>query len=384
VEAATVPEPEALLAQAVEATGLEDMGPDGWQEGLGVLVDDANRHGELSELGLAVFTSWVRRRLRNRLRVIDWAHRHPDEVSAPVTAPLVVTGLGRSGTTYLLELLSADPANRALMKWEATDCVPPPESAGFDTDPRITACITETEQTYDAVPQMRAVHYERGDGPTECLALLGQSFLGPDFSGLFTLPEYARGSVTDDQRPAYTFHRIALGVLQSRAPGSWTLKDPWHPLGYDALFECYPDARVVVLHRDPVAVIPSMAALSIATAPDAMRVTRVHPEHWGRQSLTMLGEVADRDLSARERFPRDAFLDLAYTDLLDDPVATVERIYAFAGRDFSQPAESAVRRHIGNRPQHQYGVHRYSAAEVGLTAEQISERFAGYTAAFPH
>ncbi len=40
------------------------------------------------------------------------------------TGPIIVTGLGRSGTTLLHELLACDPDNRAPLLWELVDTVP--------------------------------------------------------------------------------------------------------------------------------------------------------------------------------------------------------------------------------------------------------------------
>lgn len=367
---------ERFVEEAVGTTGFEEFGPGGWREALDVLVDSANTDGRLSELGTAVFSSWVRERLVNRLRLVDWAQRNPDECSRPVVAPLIVTGLGRSGTTFFQELLAADPANRSLMKWEAEDPVPPPETATFDSDPRIARCIESTEAIFSAVPALKAAHYEPGDGPIECRMLLGQAFRASDFPGLFTLPSYVEWWLADDQRPAYAIHRLALGVLQSRAPGAWMLKDPWHVLALDAMLEAYPDARVVVLHRDPVNVVASLAALSAATTPDLMRVAPVPPSHWGNQALHMLATANRRATTARERLPGNQFLDLDYEDFVSRPMATIEATYAFAGRPFGPSAESAVASALANRPQHRHGVHAYSLEEFGLTPGQVRERFA--------
>lgn len=376
-----LPSSDRLIDDAVETGGVSDFGPGGWREGLEALLDSAAQ-ADLNELGAALFTSWLRDRLRRRLEVVDWADRHRDECGGDVEDPLFVTGLGRSGTTFSLELLAADPANRTLGKWEAEDPVPPPEAATFTTDPRIAACVARTEQIYDAVPALRAVHYERGDGPTECLALLGLAFRGCDFPGLFTLPGYMGWWLRADQRPAYEIHRAGLAVLQSRAPGPWVLKDPWHLLALDVLFDTYPGARVVVLHRRPSSVVPSLAGLSATTGADAMRNTPVPPAYWGQQYLEALGTAADRHLESREALPPDRFLDLSYEELVADPVATVATIYAFAGRSWTAAAESAVADLVVQRPKGRYGVHAYTLEGFGLTEGDVDARFASYTAAY--
>ena len=252
---------EQLVARACEETGLADFGPFAWRDGLEALFDAAAAEADLNEVGLGVFASWVHRRLVNRLRVIDWVAHHPELRGERVERPLFVVGMLRTGTTLLCELLAKDPANRPLMKWEGLSSVPPPERADFASDPRIAKAIAEVEFQYRMVPKLRAVHFEPGDGPTECVALLTQSFRAQDFFGLLHVPSFVAWYRACDLRPAYDYHRLSLQLLQSRAPGRWSLKAPGHLHALDALMAVYPDARLIVTHRDPSEVVPSSASL---------------------------------------------------------------------------------------------------------------------------
>jgi hypothetical protein len=373
-----LPTANGFADAAVEATGLDDFGPPGWRQGLEVLVGSAAEQGQLSALGQAVFSAWVHQRLVNRLRLVDWAKAHPDECGRPVEVSIIITGLGRSGTTFFQDVLSADPGSRSLMKWETEEPLPPPEAATFTTDPRIARCVETTEKMYAGVPAMRAAHYEAGDRPIECRMLLGLAFRSRDFSGLFTLPSYDAWWLADDQRPAYTIHRLALSVLQSRAPGQWVLKDPFHLLALDVVLETYPDALVVVLHRDPVKNVASSAALSLAANADLMRVDPAPTSYWGQKSLEVLAGVAKRAKEARAELPSERFLDLQYDDLVADPAAVAARVYAACRRPFTAEIESAIADRVAARPQHQHGVHQYSAEQFGLTEAQIRERFEEY------
>jgi Sulfotransferase family len=44
-----------------------------------------------------------------RLRAQEWIRRHPEILQETITAPIVVVGMMRSGTTLLQRLLAADP-----------------------------------------------------------------------------------------------------------------------------------------------------------------------------------------------------------------------------------------------------------------------------------
>ena len=369
---------DELVERAMVASGRDQMGQHAWRDGLSVLVDSANTEADLNRFGVELFESWVGERLRNRLRLIDWTIRHPEVSDQPVTSPLVIVGMLRTGSTILLELLAADPANRALMKWEALDSIPPPQAATFETDPRIARWVEVMETTYAMVPALKAVHWEPGDGPTECVALLGQSFRSQDWLGLFHVPSYVDWYLSTDLSPAYSFHRQALQVLGSQAPGTWVLKAPGHLLALDALVDTYPDARIVVLHRDPLRTVASAVSLSTTSIPNAVTADLDTTDHWGPLWLRMLGEMVDRLADFRKRRPEARIMDLHYAELVADPIAAVEEIHRWFGGELSVTGAEAARRHLANHRQGTHGSHRYTLEDAGLTTAQVERRFAQY------
>ncbi len=370
-----------FVEQACRQTGLDDFGCEGWREGLERLVDSINGEARLNRDGRQIFSLQVGARLADRLRIVDWAKAHPEPCSRPIERPLFVTGMLRTGTTFVSALLHCDPRNRSLMKWEVHDPIPPPERESFTSDPRIAKAVAQAEWRYDQLPLMRAVHYEPGDGPTECVFLLGQSFRSQEFSGLYKVPSYSRWHHSADLRPAYRHHRQALQVLQSRAPGRWCLKAPGHCFGLGAILELYPDARVLVTHRDPVESVPSAALPSVAG-----RSLEIHedldPRYWGEEWLRVLGESVERMMEFRDAHPELRVCDLFFEDLNRDPIGEMRRIYAFFGDALEPAAEAAMRRHVERRPRHQYGKVAYTPEDFGLDAGRIRERFARYTRRF--
>ena len=185
------------------------------------------------------------------------------------------------------------------------------------------------------------MHWEPGDGPTECVALLTQSFRAQDWHGLFRVPSYIEWFHACDMQPAYDYHRLSLQVLQSHAPGRWSLKAPGHLLALDALVATYPDARIVVLHRDPARTVASSASLSVTARPDSLSAST--PErYWGPMWVDVLGTMVDRLIEHRDRHGDERFLDLHYHELVDDPVGAVARIYTYFGETLSPEAEDLM------------------------------------------
>ena len=111
-------------------------------------------------------------------------------------------------------------------------------------------------------PRLRAIHHEEPDGPTECITLMSQDFKSLSWEAISNVPTYGRWLLQVDQRSAYEYHRLALQVLQNGGVrGRWTLKSPHHALNLEALTAVYPDARLVLLHRDPVVLCASVCSL---------------------------------------------------------------------------------------------------------------------------
>jgi hypothetical protein len=370
-----------LIETAERETGLRDFGEGAWRDGLEVLLDSAAHEAQLNEIGQHILRSWIHLRLVNRLRVVDWVKRHPEMQDQRIERPLIVLGMLRTGTTILCELLAQDPRNRPLMKWEGLDCCPPPQSATFRSDPRIRIAVEEVERTYSAVPKLKAVHYEPGDGPTECVALLGQSFRSQDWIGLFHVPSYCRWFQACDMLPAYEYHRSCLQLLQSQAPGRWSLKAPGHMLALDALMTVYPDARLIVTHRDPLKTVASSVSLSVTSRPETLTAADIDG-YFGPLWLDILSTMVDRMMDYRERIGSDRFYDLHYLDFVADPIRAVQGIYDHFGETLTAEARTAMRQHLARNPKGQHGSHRYTLEDFGLSETEVHDRFARYRERF--
>lgn len=367
-----------LVAQAMERTGLADLGHPQAREGLERLVDSAVHEARLSELGVLGLAGALVEAVANRLRVVEHVRLHPEVTTAPITAPVIVVGHFRAGTTLLSNLLDQDPANRALLRWEAGDCVPPPVPAERRRGPRVEAAQAGTDMLEALNPAIRGIHHEDADSPTECIAVLGQAFQSLSWEAIANLPSYAAWWRGADSRPAYNYHRSALQVLQSGGTtGRWTLKSPHHALALDAVSDAYPDAHLVVLHRDPVVLAASVCSLigtMSGTFSDVDHTDYVR-EHWTQTLEDSIAAVED----FRARRPDRPLHDVAYADLVSDPVSTVGSLYDRMGIVAGDGAWSAMSAHVEKHPRGSFGGHRYDLAGYGLVEAELRERFSDYS-----
>jgi hypothetical protein len=371
---------DQLVDCARERTGLVDFGDDAMWEGLDVLVSALNHEAELNDVGRQGFEDTIVDNLANRLRVTDWLTRHPRLLRAPVERPVVIIGPMRSGTTLLSRLLHQDPGLRSLMKWEALNSVPPPDAATFERDPRIQAA-KRGERILNALnPGIEIVNESRADAPTECIEIFSQDYKCYLWDGLARVPTYGAWLRNCDYTSAYAYHRRVLQLLQSRAPGRWSLKSPAHRLAIDVLAQTYPDALFIETHRDPVTVVASTCSLVYWTSriyTDADHRPYI-AEHW----TDVVEQMADRVNSFRDEHGDARFLDVHYAQLVRDPIAVMRRVYSFLGRELTDSLEAAMRAYITANPQGKHGRHVYRLRELCLDRAELEGRFATHVARY--
>ena len=114
---------EDLLTAAREQSGLSDFGDPSFREGLDVLVEAWNHEAKLTLGGMGRVAASTVATLVNRLKVEDYVKANPQLLDAPIAKPTFVFGLPRTGTTVAINLLTADPASRAFLRWEALNPV---------------------------------------------------------------------------------------------------------------------------------------------------------------------------------------------------------------------------------------------------------------------
>jgi hypothetical protein len=372
---------DALMAQAVAATGLDDFGPADFLDGLHAYCASLSDEADLSELGTAAVGGSIVSSLANRLRVVDWATHHPEVTDEAIDAPIVVIGMFRAGTTLLSYLLDQDPANRPLLGWEAADSVPPPGPATLRRGPRVDAARQRAALLDQLNPAARIVHHEEPDGPTECISVMGQDFKSLSWEAISNVPSYHEWLLAADHTSAYRYHRLVLQVLQSGgARGRWALKSPHHAIALNALVTVYPDARLVLLHRDPTVLCASVCSLirTLSSTFTDADYTSYIAAHW----TGMLQESVDRIERFRGAHPERAVLDVQYADLVGSPVGTIARIYGALGLELAPPARAAVEAYAAAHPKGEFGTHRYDLREFGLDEGELRARFAPYTARY--
>jgi hypothetical protein len=371
-----------LIARARRQTGLVDFGDASFEEPLQKLLRACGEEGELSLFGRFA-TRWdAVRFLSNLLRLHEEERRAPEILDQQIERPIFIAGLPRSGTTFLHSLLAQDHTNLVPRVWQLIHPYPlDGPGAGPDLRPRRVA--RQLRMFGMLAREFRRMHPIDASSPQECSEITAHVFASLRFDTTYRIPSYRRWLDQTGHLDAYRFHKRFLQHLQHQAgaAGRWVLKCPDHIFALGALRAVYPDACVVFVHRDPLAVLPSVARLTeVLRRPftrhvDKLEIGRQDSDRWLAATELMI-EAADE-----ERFA-EPILHIHYLNLVGDPLETVATLYRHFGRPFDPHTAARISRLVEAKPNGGYGTRRSNLEEYGLDPVVEHERYARYVERF--
>jgi hypothetical protein len=377
--------PDDVLKMAVQRTGLTEVDSDSWREGLAIILDDLNSSPAFTPFGRERILNDATDALGRRLQIHDYIQAHPEVLDAPVERPLMVLGMPRTGTTVISYLLDQDPARRSLIHWQCVHPIPPATTETLRTDPRCLALLEEQRKMLEMVKQAKVPlpHWEDADGPTEDMFIHNQDFKGLSWDSFLSTSRYAEWLILEtDMTSAYEYQKRYLQVLQSTAPGNWSLKMPSHSVHIEALLKVFPDARLIWAHRDPYKATGSLCNLwrlpkGMVMHPDAIDLNAM-----GRNAMAQMRYHVERPLRARDRIGDERFFHMYYHEMMRDPMDVMRRIYDWAGDPLTAETEARMQKWLAEHPQDLFGSNAYSLDEYGLTVELLEPIFAEYLDTF--
>jgi len=376
---------DAVLEAARRRTGLSDFGAEDFHERLRVWLRSADEDPELNALGRATVFGNCVRVLANRLRFTELLARHPEIDDVEIRRPIIIAGLPRSGTTHLVNLISADTRLRSLPYWESLEPFPGPDDVtGPDgVDPRLRRCRETYERGDRLLPLLRAMHHMTPEHVHEEIEVQELDFSTYNLEWYARVPRWRDYYLSHDQRPHYEYLKRVLKALQwLRGPDRWVLKSPQHLEQLVPMHQTFPDATIVLTHRDPVEVIQS--AVTMLAYGARLRRTRVDTadiaEYW-MDRIERLLRACVRD---RDRIPPAQSLDVLFHEFMADDVGMVERIYRLAGLPMTTDARARLDRFMEANPRGKHGRVIYDLrGDFGIDPAALRRRFDFYLRRFP-
>lgn len=380
-----------VLARSVAETGLSDFGPDtGFRTRLSVTLQSLYEDTGLTRGGQIYVLQQAVRAMANRLRIEDLVKRHPEILAVPVEKPIFIAGLPRSGTTHLVNWLSRDDRLNALTLWESEEPVPSAHLAPGEPDPRMARSAAYWGAFGALVPHMAAMHEMAANDIHEDNELLFMDLNCYNWEFSARLPRWTDHYLSHDRTVSYAYEKKVLQVIawqRGVKPGEpgrrrWLLKSPQHMENLSAIKAVFPDATMVITHRDPVDVLRSLTTMLGYS--DRTRRDPVDPPALARLWASRIERLLRECVAQRDAFGADQSLDVLFHAYMGDQEGTARRVYALAGLDLPPATEAKLLGYLAENPRHAHGKVVYDLEGVfGMSVADLRRRFAFYYDRFP-
>lgn len=364
-----------LLDRAQTETGLDDYGDPTLPARFRVAVKHLNNLGmdATGRQQAADVCHWL---LTSRLEFFEDRNRYP-VATERIERPMFVTGEPRSGTTLMHALLAVDPHARALRFWEVMYPSPPPGVS--ETRLRRARADADWREINAKMPKWLLSHPYNdmlGDGLPEDERTWAFDFRVMTPTAWWRVPmQTLVAGLPVDATAQYRIHQAMLQQFQYGRPDKYWVLKGFHTFRLRELFEAYPDANMIWLHRDPVQVVASRTMMmadildGIVGPVDLQSETRKHLQ------MTRAG-VVNTMTNPLVEDPR--ILHIRYTDFIADPVGTARRFYEFCGRPLAPEAQAAMRSYLAENRGDRYGKFTYSTkllTDIGADLDALQEEF---------
>lgn len=365
---------EALEAAARKSTGRKAELTPSSREALKVLLASYSKTARLHPLGEIMTAVNLLSMLKHQLGLNAAVAQSPATTERAIKTPLVITGLPRTGSTLLHNLLALDEQWRVPLSWEATQPAPLAESTATRRY-RIFRAQAQFALIERLNPGFRAIHELDANLPQECLVIQAAAMRSHLYFSSAFVPDYQDWLDDQPQHTTYTHHRLFLQFLQTDTTKSWALKAPSHLFSLQGLLEAYPDVRLVHTHREPQQVVASIASLqwhlyqTFSDFTDVEELGRQVCNRWGLAHRNLTQALAASDTLRKQTF------SLEYGRFTDDPLGQIKALYAHFNLKLSPDTETKMRTYLQERPQHHFGKHLYKLADYGLTEHSVLEAF---------
>jgi hypothetical protein len=370
-----------LLRDARRATGLADFGDEDFLAPFRLLLEDLNSFDHFTPMGRITVRTILHEQLCSRLCLQKKLKSLPDIAQNKIDRPIFIAGLPRTGTTHLHNLLSQCAQLRYLPLWQTLHPIAPlPGSA----DRRRRAADLAVNATDFIIPLFRRMHAMATEEPHEELTLCALGYRSFFFEGAFQVPNYRAWYASHSQVKGYEFLKRVLQLLQTEpAPGEkspearWILKSPQHLDQLDSILSVFPDARLILTHRDPVRAVLSMITMILYTSRQVYRPQRLREE--ARAWVDRLEQMLRRSQQQASVIAADKIFHVSFDAFMRDTEQTIEAICEFSQIDLDASSRQAIERHLASSTRDRHGRIDYRFESLGLDEAELRARFDFYS-----
>jgi hypothetical protein len=370
-----------LIETAQLKAGLDDWGSEDFLAPLGALIDSLNKEAELTASGERATRQCLLLRLTQRLRLFEDRKRYRAICEQRIERPIIVTGFPRAGTTFMHALLAADPNAIAPRFWQLLSPSPPPNAAAFEHATTIKAMEKYLRGQGILSDKILITHDFDIATPEECCIAFEQAMVAGVFAAYWNVPSYLR-SIEGKASQSYDMHYKILQAMQLGTQGKhWVLKASEHCWNIEALLQRYPDAILIIHHRDPAKVLASLLSLR-GFLRGCYSEKRMDLETIKWQFRRCVNGMLRADELRRCSRVKNPIIDVHYRGLENDPMRTLENVYEQASLPMGPAAKLAIQKTIAARYKGRHGAHKYSLEQHGLSADEVRASYRDYIGKF--
>jgi len=373
---------QRLLDRASRATGLADFGDEDFRAPLRLLLEDLNTFDHFTPSGRVTVQAILHEQLTSRLYLQEKIKSTPEIAQNKIDRPIFIAGLPRTGTTHLHNLLSRCSELRYLPLWQTLHPIAPQPGK---PDHRRRAADLAVNATGFIIPLFKRMHEMATDAPHEELTLCALGYRSFFFESAFQVPNYRAWYASTSQVKGYEFLKSVLQLLQMepapsrKSPGArWILKSPQHVDQLQTILEVFPDARLIVTHRDPAHAVLSMITMILYASRQVYRPLRLREE--ARGWVNRLEQMLRRSQQQAGLIPGNQVLHISFDAFIDDPEKTIESICMFAQIDLDPGSRQSIQQHLSESGRYRHGRIDYDFGTLGLDESDIRARFSFCTA----
>jgi len=379
-----------------------------WRSGLEALLEDldgADANGNttssaetagLSPLGRFMGQQQIIGALATQLRVAKLIKLHPEILKEKIEAPLILFGLPRTGTTYLLHALAHHPELRSLRYFEGLEPVAGLDlgagQIGTENDPRVLTASYAVEFVRFLRPLFHHMHEMGSEISCEEIHILSTAFSSMLWECEFRAPSFSKWFRRVDQTPSYRYLKTLLQIIQWQdrqnstfTSKKWILKTPQHSFQMKALRDVFPDLIPIVTTRNIVPVVKSTLALLTYTF--GTWNDRIDLQSHGQLWMDRLCEI-QKGIESWHRFNKSGnskfgheLIEAKFESYIGSYDATLELLTSIAekaGLSHDPVSMASVRAFVQERSKPEVGTRKrlaYDLSAFGLSENAVIEKF---------
>jgi hypothetical protein len=228
------------------------------------------------------------------------------------------------------------------------------------------------------LPHMSAMHGMEASSIHEDNELLYMDVNSYNWEWQARMPRWIEQYFANDRTPSYLYEKKVLQVLTwFRGPNRWILKSPQHMENLAAMKAAFPDATMIITHRDPIGVLRSLTTM-VAYC-DRIRRDPVDPPGLARLWVDRIERLLRACVEQRDAWPAEQSQDVLFHEYMADQEGVMRKVYDMAGLELTPEVEAQLMGYLDENPRNKHGKVIYDfEKDFEIDEADLRKRFAFY------